>query len=55
MLATVNAKTVVNAEKGVNKPFEKVLCLSEIFLKKGHQISAFFKRSFFRQNKFEAS
>ena len=54
MLATVNAKTVVNA-KGVNKPFEKVLCLSEIFLKKGHQISAFFKRSFLRQNKFEAS
>ena len=37
MFTTVNAKTVVDAEKSVNKPFENVVCLrrNQKFLKEG--------------------
>ena len=47
MFTTANAKTVVDAEEGVNKPFENVLFRSEMFLKKGHQILKFFQACFF--------
>ena len=53
MFTTVNAKTIVDAEKGVNKPFEKVLCLrrnQKFFKGRDTKFQDVFKRSFFRQN-----